>query len=49
MPDPSPEEIAQACAEIRKGWSKVERAKRKAQKVDEWCPPALSEMVEVNE
>ena len=44
--DPTPEEIAAACAEIRAGWSEGEKQRRSAWAV---CEPWEAPEVEVDE
>jgi hypothetical protein len=40
-PDPSQEEILQACAEIRRGWSEEEREQRCVTKAGRWTPTVV--------
>jgi len=40
-PDPSPEAIEQACAEIRRGWSEEEHAQRCVQRAGSWTPAVV--------
>ena len=37
--DPTPEEIAERCAEVRRGWSAEEEARRLCGKPTRWRPP----------
>lgn len=42
--DPTPSEIEEMCKEIRKGWSIVEKRKRKGEYYQEnhWTPPEIN-------
>jgi len=40
--DPTPEEIDQRAAEIRRAWTPDERAKRRTVPVDPWTPPVVA-------
>jgi hypothetical protein len=44
-PDPSPEEIAQACAAIRAEWSEEEHEQRCVVRRREWTPIAVPDSV----
>ena len=40
--EPTPDEIREACREIREGWSEAERAKRWSYPAENWTPPVVS-------
>ena len=40
--DPSPEEIIQRAAAIRRGWSDAQRKRRRAKAHEAWLPPLVA-------
>lgn len=42
-PNPTPEQIAEACLRIQAGWSEAERAKRCCVKVERWTAPRIDD------